>query len=331
MTNKLVNDFEKKKQFFLSNENFFLQTVSIRFPFNQKQLTKYKNILCWNNVVLNEKIKWNTDIIDEFKEQIFTTNTSLADFHFNDALPWGIEFIERYEGLWDWYLLAQNSSVMDNLEIRNHFYKNLYPYIEEFGESCDDSSKSFGERCLDVFDNDIEHLEKHKELQFQHPNEIIVAESIDWFRLSQNTLLPWSAELIGTHIDKWDWSCLGINESVPWDFKLIKTFEHKIDWTLDIFNADDSITHSMTSISGNMSIEWDSLLIKTFLHKLNKFDISISESAKWDIDLLIQFQEFWDYDTLAFNRIVWNKVFSEFNAEEHIIPLLDLKLKKQAI
>ena len=49
-------------------------------------------------------------------------------------MPWSIEFIERYENVWNWELLAQNDNVMGNPEIRNHFYNRLYPYFEEHGK-----------------------------------------------------------------------------------------------------------------------------------------------------------------------------------------------------
>lgn len=321
---------EKEKQFLLTNEEFFIKGICIWFELTHEQLKKYKSILSWNYIVSNHKIKWNTAIIDEFKDDIFQSNDSFAEFNCNDALPWSIDFIQRYEDLWDWNLLAQNPCVMGNLEIRNHFYNRLYPFIEEYGESCLDSSKSFGERYCDILDSDSESFKKHKELQFQHSSEILKAKTIDWRLLSLNTLLPWSEELIEKYIDSWHWSELSTNESVPWDLKLIKTFEHKIDWTKDITDNNGVTRLNGTSISNNMSIEWDSILLSTFSTKLNNWDISISDRAKWNIDLLIQFTDFWEYGTLSLNKIVWSKVFHQFETEEYLMPLLDFVLEKHS-
>lgn len=330
----LLSDFEKKKQFLLSHESFFLKELSKRFAFTKEQLIKYKSILNWSYIVYNENIKWSTAIIDEFKDEIFIPDDIYPEFNCNDSLPWSIEFIERYEDLWDWELLAQNIYVMGNPEIRNHFYNRLYPYIEDYQKSCSDdfnNKRSFGQTLADKVERDLDFITQHRELQFQYLEEIVNAKSIDWFRLSQNTFLSWSAELIEKFIDKWDWSELSKNNSVPWDLELIKKFEHKIDWTVDITDEDGGTTLNGTSISANMSIEWDSTLLSTFLHKLNKWDISISECAKWDVDLLIQFNDFWEYGFLVKNKIVWSKVFSEFDAEEFTMPLLDIVLQKNKL
>lgn len=327
----LLNDLEKKKQFLLANEDYLLKSASLWCGLTQQQLRKYKTILQWNFISANHNIKWNTDIIDEFKKEIFKEENQF-DFNYNDSLPWEIEFIERYIDLWDWGYLAQNPKVMGNPKIKKHFHNQLYSFYKASTESrsfkyngINGSVLTYGEEVESSFDI----FKKQKELQFQHPNEIIKAKSINWLRLSQNTLLPWSAELIEQFIDKWDWSQLSTNESVPWDMELIKKFEHKIDWTIDITDKNGVTTLNGTSISNNMGIEWDSLLLSSFLTKLNKWDISISGNAKWDIDLLIRFSEFWEYNTLSLNRIVWSKVFPEFDSEEHLLPLLDLIIENK--
>jgi len=103
---------------------------------------------------------------------------------------------------------------------------------------------------------------------------------------------------------------LSLNTSIPWNLKFLKKFEDKIDWTKNLTNESGVTTFEMKNISANRSIEWDTKLLSTFIKKLNKCHISISYCAKWNIDLLNQFEDFWDYDTLTLNKLVWDKIFS---------------------
>ena len=48
----------------------------------------------------------------------------------------------------------------------------------------------------------------------------------------------------------------------------------------------------------------------------------MSDNGNWNIDLLIKFQDFWDYDALGLNHRVWFKVFEEIQSEKTMIKLL---------
>lgn len=325
------NSNEKKKQFLLANEKYFLRAVSIWFELTHDQLRKYKTILSWSSIVANHDIKWNADIVTEFSEYIFVANDENMQFNWNESLPWSIEFIEAYEDLWDWSYLAQNSFIINNLVIRNHFYNRLYPYIEEFGKSGLEEVKTPSQILIEDLEANIRILKKYKELRFQNVEEILQTTSINWKLASENAIITWSADLIEKFIDKWDWSALTINENIPWDLDLIIKFEDRIDWTVDITDNEGNRPISGVSISANPGVEWNSIMLSTFINKLDNLEISLSQYTKWDIDLLIQFQEFWDYDSLPFNRIVWDKVFSDFAMQGHLVPLLDLVLEKNML
>src|SRR5690606_4239133 len=152
-------------------------------------------------------------------------------------------------------------------------------------------------------------------------------------RLSQNKVLPWSAELIEKYVDKWDWTVLIHNKSIPWSLKLMKQFEDKIIWSNDLANdltdEDGDTIMYKGSISANFDIEWDAETLSTIKNKLNSHYISINSSTKWDIDFLTQFSDFWDYYALSLNKEVWDKVFPEFNNEEHLNLLLEMILRKR--
>ena len=328
---KLVADLEKKKQFLLANEEFFLNLVSLRFGFTYNQMLQYSDIISWSYLVTSHAINWNTIIIDNFENEIFSVDEGYSGINLNDSLPWSIELLERYEHLWNWEMLSQNRKVMSNLEIRNHFYNRLYPYIEEIGENNTYMYTGINgsERTItDTVEQDFENMELHTELQFQTKDEILNAEVIDWFYLSQNVLLPWSSELIEQFSDHWNWSKLSTNRSIPWDLELIHKFESNLDWTKDSTDENGATLLNRLSISANSAIKWDDLLLSKFVTKLNTWDISLSESVKWDIDLLIRFGDFWEYEILTINNTMWKKVFSEFDEERNLFPLLDILMKE---
>lgn len=326
MTVTYKNDFEKKKQFLLEQEEFFLKVISLRFSLTHQQLTKYKTILNWWSIVSNESIKWTTEIMDEFKEMIFVPDDPYPQINCNESLPWSIEFIARYEDSWSWELLIQNKSVMNVPEIRKYFHHRLSPYLEEY----EGRSKGLYQRAIMILD---ELNGMYEELQLKSAEEIDNTNNINWFRLSQNEVLPWSAELIEKYVDKWDWSVLIHNKSIPWSLKLMKQFEDKIIWSNDLANdltdEDGDTIMDTGSISANFDIEWDAETLSTFKNKLNSHYISINSSTKWDIDFLTQFSDFWNYNALSLNKVIWHKVFPEFKNEEHLNPLLDIILEKR--
>ncbi len=326
-----MTQFEKKKQFLLKNEDYLLNTISHHFGFTQLQLRKYSSIINWNAVVQNCNVKWDTKIIDEFSKCIFEGDAIIPAFNMNMALPWSIKFIERYEDLWEWELLAQNPLVMGNPKIRNHFLPYLNQYLEAYRERMEKRYTYFvkhGHEYKNDLKSNLDNFQYHKELQFQQPNEISKAKDIDWNLLSQNLLLPWSAELIEKHIDNWNWSALSMNPSIDWDFDLIKYFEQEIDWNVKVIEKYGITLSSESGISANPKIEWDGKLLSAFFSKLNSCNISHSKSVKWDIDLLIQFNDNWEMHYLSANECLWNKVFHEFHEAENLNPLLNFILEK---
>lgn len=331
MKTQLEKSISQKSKFLLKNEKFFLDAASFRIGFSHQHLNKYQSILSWHDIASNTDIKWNATIIDEYSDTLFNEICSF-EFNCNESLPWSIDFIKKYESKWDWELLAQQTYVMGNPEIRNYFYNYLYPYFEDYEESRSkrfNKTNDFGNDYIDSLGRAVDFIHKYKELQFTSLKDILNAKSIDWRILSLNTVLPWSESLINKFKNQWRWSELSRNESVPWNLELMKKFEDNIDWTLNNPNEEPNL--NMQSICGNTGIEWDAFILSAFSHKLDNMDISLSEFAKWDIDLLIQFNNFWSMDVLALNKYVWDKVFIEFNNEENFQPLLDNILKKKSL
>jgi len=326
-----LTDFEKKKKFLLEHEDFFLDGISVWFDLTHRQLTKYRTILKWYSIVANRSIEWNLEIMHEFKELIFVSDDPFPEINVNQSLPWSIEFITPFEDLWSWELLSQNDALTDIPVVRRHFSNRLYPYLGEYEECGIEPYNAPAMTLTEELELELNSLNMYKEWQLQSAEEIDKTKNIDWIRLSQNQVLPWSANLIEKYKEKWDWWFLCTNASIPWSVQLIRQFEDYIDWTQDITDEDGITTMTMDSISANFSIEWDAELLSPFITKLNASDICFSQCAKWDIDLLMQFSSFWKYESLVVNKLMWDKVFSEFNNEEHLNTLLDAVLEKATL
>ena len=352
---KKQNNFEKKKQFLLKHENYYLWHISLSFKFTHQQLIKYKMILAWSAIEDNHSIDWNTDIIDDFKDIFFDKDYIFQDINLNKSLPWSIDFINHYKDLWTWELLLQNDSELFTPEIIKYFAKQFLPYAKDFPWIMNYINDTKNESASEMYsyETDWDPRTSPIEWQYKSEEEIENAEFIDWKQLSHNEFLPWSTSLIEKYERKirwfaisrnssipwskallekyenrWDWSALSANEGVHWTLELIKKYEYKFDWDAnksDLING-KVIFHQ--NFSKNSGIEWESELLSTYIDKLDGSEISWSKFAKWDIDLLIQFEDFWDYQALATNKIVWDKVFSESINEETIISLLDIILER---
>jgi hypothetical protein len=320
-----LTDFEKKKQFLLEHEEYLIYSISFRCTLTHEQLRKYQNILEWSFLVCSHSINWTTEIMDEFKDRIFEKDDPYPEINNNSSLPWSIEFIERYKDLWDWELLGQNDKVIGNPEIRKYFYSYLYEYIEQYENLCNSPNNDEGKSEADIIEQKLSKLDTYTEWRLRSAEEIDRTENINWRRLSMNEVLPWSKELIEKYKDKWDWEGLTMNQSIPWTLELIKQFEDKIDWFVDRGEP----VYCVGTLSGNMSVPWDAEILSTYRHRLNRSDVSIGQNAKWDINLLIQFEDFWDYDILVLNHLIWEKVFPEFDSEEQINELLDVVLERR--
>lgn len=143
---------EEKHKFLLDYPNYILDHVSLRFPLTHAQLTWYRKILSWDLITSNTSIAWSTDIIDDLTTELFPTlgPDELPDFSVNDSLPWhSVEFVKRYEHLWDWQAIAENNMLRgtceeyfrDRLEQQGEYYQP-YTELNENHESVFDSNYS---------------------------------------------------------------------------------------------------------------------------------------------------------------------------------------------
>ncbi len=316
----------------LRKRRYPIERLSYTFPFTIGQLRTYKSILNWENISINENIDWSIDLLREFADR-FDLNNYGRDkdvcggmVEGNKSIPWSVELIDAFREHWDWEMLAQNPVVMGDKKIRAYFHFELGRYFEIFyrTEEEDIPQEIWENYHFNPFETDEEYL-SYPENIICDPADIEKLENPDWLKLSDNDILPWNAELIKKYESKWSWVTLCLNEGIPWDYALMKTFEHRIEWGNWRFNKDGSSTLE-PGIALNSGIKWDFRMISTFGHRMENVMISNSSTIDWNIDLICALEYFWDYEQLAVNDTVWEKVFKEFSSPKECIKLLNMLL-----
>lgn len=172
----MQSSFEEKRQFLVDHPKYVLDHVSLRFPFSHQQLTKYRSILAWDLIVCNYNISWSTDMVDEFIDVLFPQDEPYwpESFSVNDTLPWdSIEFVKRYEHLWDWEYMAENDMLQG--KCKEHFLSRL--------ERCERYDPN--PTTVD-FDLDLDDPIAEKIMQLDNPVNPIVwkPEQLDEFYLN---------------------------------------------------------------------------------------------------------------------------------------------------
>lgn len=123
---------------------------------------------------------------------------------------------------------------------------------------------------------------------------------LNWNKISENTNIAWSNELINTFSDSLNWSSLTINSAAFKDLTLLDVFQNKIDWKGDEdFDFD--------SIAANEGLPWDMSFIEKYESKIDFGKLSSNLKVKWSEELLLKYQGRWDMLDLAGNpSFPWN-------------------------
>lgn len=101
----------------------------------------------------------------------------------NKALPWSVEFIEKYYDRWDWGKLSQNKALSWSIELIDSI-------------------------------NVLEENENARLIETSAVDDYLYDKVLwHWEELCRNEAIPWSIELIEKYKEKWDWESLSLNQS----------------------------------------------------------------------------------------------------------------------
>jgi hypothetical protein len=269
---------QEKRDFLLEHPELVITPASWHFPFTQAQLRKYYDLFCWESICVNEAIQWNTDIIDEFIDELLPIITEendpgypFSELSTNRSMPWSVELIDRYIDRWNWDDMVCNHILPR--EMRLHYRDRLNaiegydPFEAEQLEQKWENDISDG---LDLWpswhevDHTIKAMSEHPELCLVDFEEL--DDSINWHILSSNEFLPWSEEFISINISKLDWRRLSGNESIPWTEHLIDRYSDFWDWRV---------------LSANKGLPWTEELVARFAPFWHWVNMSLNEALPW--------------------------------------------------
>jgi hypothetical protein len=279
---------QEKHDFLLEYPWLVSSYVAFYLPLTQEQLRRYYDLFDWEYICENEAIQWNTDIIDEFVDDLLPVFTEendpgypITELSTNRSVPWSVELIDRYIDRWNWGDMVCNHILPHDMRIH---YRYRLSTIEEYdpleAEQWEQRNNTHHEidGWLDYsfLQMDIEEMAKHPELCIQDPDDIVDG-SVDWDILSSNEFLPWSEELISRFHDRWNWWRLSSNDSVPWSEELLMRFANKWEWK---------------ALSRNPSLPWTESFITRYGMYWNWYAMSENEGLPWSYDFLRKFSCF---------------------------------------
>lgn len=310
------------KKVILNNKNFFIDIVSLFFPFSVSFIRDLKNIHNLDYYLLskNKNIKW--DEIRSFEDSYFymyrddVENEKILINYFKHFKPKEFD-IEKFKNIEDekyWTAISEN--------------ENIY-----FSESLID-------RYIEKWDWSV--LSANRKLPFSESFINRYKENWDWNKLSYNSALPLSETFIKKFIDNWNWSQLSFNESFPITPKILKNFKNKINWILlplcgNYINYDlveeyedkwswdyfyrfgnfpltylNSDFVSKYDISKNPNLMFTESDIKDFRYKDTSFIKGLSKNKKinWTYSLIDEYIDEWDWVALSNNEsLPWSESF----------------------
>jgi hypothetical protein len=108
ITNKLVATSERQNviRLFIDYPIFFKNIISLNYPLTNFFINSYKDKLNWEQISLNENIKWSKDLIEKHEDKWYWKYLGQ-----NRKIPLTYDLIYKYEQKWEWNWLSFNSSI----------------------------------------------------------------------------------------------------------------------------------------------------------------------------------------------------------------------------
>lgn len=165
--------------FLRKHPSYAFHAISGFYPLNGELLRKYRDVLFWDDVCENKEIEWSIGLVQTFLKYLKDKKGKLNSiFHYNNRLPWSVEFIKQFETLWYWDILGEIEEIQNNALIQREFQKHLKPVNEWIASLKVRSSNTsaYSTKGVDEF---------KKELKYWTDEEMELQKSkMDWHELS---------------------------------------------------------------------------------------------------------------------------------------------------
>jgi len=309
-------DFIKKYSSEFDSDEWKNISSNKKIKWNWDIIEEYKDKLNWNYLVGSKSIQWNYLKILEYSDILFSKDlidvtTGFANF------PWSYSLIEKFISKWDSYFLYGNSDIpwdediIDLIESYSISTSNMMQghYYSRPHQISSNPGVNWSEEMIDKYDK--------KGLIYwygppgicNHPN------------------LNWDSRLIEKYSEKINnWDGLGANGSIFWDEVLMGKYRDKKDLFIglssnkNILWNDDLIDTYLNKwdwerLCRNDSICWSSERIKKYGSRINWVSLSENENVDWNNKIIsVLFEQFENLEEerdqeVIFSQLLRNKYF----------------------
>lgn len=161
---------------------FVLKMICKFYPWQEKQLKQYEDLLSWEFISKNENIIWTEAVINRYSDRLDFGAWGLP---MNKSMFFNENIIEKYYDKWDWMILTDNPNIPWSLNL-------IEKYKEEWAWESYEFAGNIGLSSNRYLPWSEELIDKYKDKWF-------------WGELSSNPSLPWSLNLIRKYEDLWTW------------------------------------------------------------------------------------------------------------------------------
>ena len=284
--------------FLLRHPKYAWAALSNYASFSSAQLHKYANNLHWLNVTFNRNINIDEDFIQDYLQFIPFANQELSggSIEFNERIAWSVELLNRYYSHWNWECLAQNQNVVTNPLILAAFMNEFAPHYLEQNNGTESNADPYVQRLrerLRMVNLELENTLTWEDF-YTKPKKL-------WKIVSSSEKLPWTIDRLEHHKFELSWDILSNNTSLPWSEQLIRRYEKRWYWGS---NEGDGL-----GLQFNFEIPWNASLLRDYSDRILSYPLSYNTNVDWNIDMLIEFENWWDFENLDSNSALWEKVF----------------------
>jgi hypothetical protein len=226
---------EREINFLRRHPTYTFLAICLWYPLDGEQLRKYRKVLYWDYICENEAIDWSTGLIRTFLPQLIGDDGKLSEIlHYNNQLPWSVDFIKHFEKYWHWNLLGEIEKIRNDSIIQEAFCKYLKP--------------------VNAWLNHLHELDKNQ-------------QTANWGNKANDTLTEYTLKEIELRKNELDWSTLSAGvEFSDWNMDLLLKFENYLED--DMLSLNKAVWQNCFGNLSNREIE--SLLSDRKLHSLIK-------------------------------------------------------------
>ena len=263
--------------------------ISLYYPFTTEELLflAQNNEGDFDTIFRNEQINWNCDILQRLGKTVIWDLISN-----NKNVRWH-EIIPRFENQIDWEIACWN---------------NAFPWR---GEYFDRHADELDWEWLSVLKVPV-----NGDVLYRH------RDNWDWVRLSMNSHINWTVELLDFFAHHIEWGLMSMNENIDFTPEILEKFSDRWDFSL-MYNNHKMVSDPYLSLLQSYApVEYEYLsgskrdLTIGFIEKnaglLHWDELSANQYLPWSTRLYQQFESKLNFAELSGNpNIAWTLEFIE--------------------